>query len=145
MLTKKVHETLERALNQYARDFGGGGSGLSLPKELKAIQTNSQRLFYGAAVMCALIFLLILYLILTNQTDIAYLSAVYSLGGVGLAGLVTLMIKLARSFTESSLALVLASRLPTDEVRPVLNALLAGNSAPAHSDFQIPKYSNQND
>lgn len=139
MLTKKVQEALERALNPYSRDLGGGGNGFSLSKELKVIQKNSQRFFYGAAAMCALIFLLILYLILTNQEDIAYVSAVYSIGGVGLAGLVTLMIKLAKAFTESNLTLVLASRLPTDDVRAVLNALLAGDSSPGSQQLSESK------
>ena len=80
-----------------------------------------------------------MYLILTYQKDIRYLTAVYSIGGVSLAGLVTLMIKLGKTYTESSLVLVLASKLPTDDVRSVLNALLAGTKSAGAQDAQNPK------
>jgi len=137
MLTKKVREVLERATNPSFRDFGGDESSVS--NELKNIQTHSKRFFYAAAMMCVLIFLLIMYLILTNQKDVRYLTAVYSIGGVSLAGLVTLMIRLGKTYTESSLVLVLASKLPTDDVRPVLNTLLASGKPDGSQDTQNPK------
>ena len=139
MLTKKVHEVLERAINPSSRDFGRDGDETSVSNELKKIQTNSKRFFYAAAVMCVLIFLLIMYIILTNQKDIRYLTAIYSIGGVSLAGLVTLMIRLGKTYTESSLVLILASKLPTDDVCPVLNALLAGSKSVGSQDSQNPK------
>lgn len=139
MLTKNVREILERAANPSSRGFGGEGNGFDLSKELKTIRTDSKRFFYAAAVMCALIFLLIIYLILNNQKDIRYLTAIYSIGGVSLAGLVTLMIRLGKAYTESSLVLVLVSKLPTDDVRPVLNILLSGNKPAGSQDAQNPK------
>ncbi len=139
MLTKKVREVLERATNPSSRGLGGEDDGFDLSKELKTIQANSRWIFFAAAVMCVLIFLLIIYLILTNQKDIRYLTAVYSIGGVSLAGLVTLMIKLGKTYTESNLVLVLASKLPTDDVLPVLNALLAGSKSVSSQDAPNPK------
>ncbi len=139
MLTKKVRKVLERATNPSSRGFGGDGDEASVSNELKNIQTHNKRFFYAAALMCVLIFLLIMYLILTNQKDVRYLTAVYSIGGVSLAGLVTLMIRLGKTYTESSLVLILVSKLPTDDVRPVLNALLAGSKSAGSQDTQNPK------
>lgn len=139
MLTKKVREVLERATNPYSRGLGTDDDEFGLLKELKTIQVNSKWFFFAAAVMCVLIFLLIIYLILTNQNDIRYLTAVYSIGGVSLAGLVTLMIKLGKTYTESSLVLVLASKLPTDDIRAVLNALLAPGKSADAQDVQNSK------
>ncbi len=129
MLSKNVHKALERVTTSSSKDFGSRG-GVSLSKDFKTIQSNSQSFFYVAAVMCVLIFVLVIYLILKNQNNVTYLTAIYAIGGASLAGLVTLMIKIGKAYVESSVILIIIFNLPKDDVLPALKALRSDKDKP---------------
>lgn len=134
MLTKRIRNAIEYAAVSDSRSFGGGPGTTDISKNLESVKTKNYRYFYAAGVLISLVCILAMYFILKYQDNIAVLSAISSLGGLSLAGFISQMIRLGKEQNQADLIWHLASRLPVDDVRPVLQALLEQEStAPAES------------
>jgi len=127
MLSKNIRQALEAATKSSSMELGTNAGSADPADRFKTIQRTATKFFGAAAAVCVLIFLVVVYLILIHRDDIKFLTAVQTIGGISLSGLVTLMIRLAKSYSEATVIWILASKLPTDDIRPTLNALLTGD------------------
>ena len=90
---------------------------------------RSSQLFYAALFMVLVVFVMMMYLLVTFADDTVTFVAVSSTSGVSISGLIWFALKISRESSELALMLILLEHLPSEDALAALQAILAGRKS----------------
>lgn len=137
LLTGPVRAALEGRTR--TSGFGPDGGRADVAFLLGHALSHSVRLLYGAAAMAAIVFVVMIVLIVYYRDDLTILAGLSAAFGTGIAGLVTLVVRMSKSVTQAGVLLALVSQLPDEDALEALKALLRADSSTRTSDTLVAK------
>jgi hypothetical protein len=141
MLSQVLEDVLSSNIETTGRPFGPEGAVGKIGTDLRRVLDKSRIFQYVAGAMCVALFVVYLILVVLHHDDTIKLGAFSSVFGISIAGLITVMMRMADQQVQSGMLLSLISCLPQDEVLPAFKALLdherkAKNSTTRKSSVQ---------
>lgn len=128
MLVRTIQTSLEEFVGRDSVVLGeetGGQSGAQLlSTRLWAAHRDARLLQFIAGAMILVLFLATIVGLSVSQIGSVTLGAVAAASGATLSGLIILMLRSARQMHESTLLAAMAERLPEEDLRDVMLALL---------------------
>lgn len=97
-----------------------------LRADLKGISKRDAKYFNVCAGMVTLLFAGAFVFVVTNLHNPNTVKLVFAITGVSFGGLITQMIALWKEKVHSDMVLLLAGKLPPDELKTIIGTLLSG-------------------
>jgi hypothetical protein len=95
----------------------------NLRKDLEAVKKDNSRYFVVCVVMIVLLFIISIIVVLTNLAKPDIIKIAMTAFGISTAGLITLMIKLWRTKSNTEMLILLAINMDAETIKSVINIL----------------------
>jgi hypothetical protein len=122
ILTGSIRKALEEELRA-PRAFGVG-RGAARAILLQRTYDHSVRLLYGAAAMSLMLFIVMIALLLATRDHPGVLTALSTVFGTSIAGLIGVMLRISKSVTQAGLLIAIVSSMPREDGLEALKIIL---------------------
>lgn len=95
----------------------------NLRKDLEAVKRDNGRYFVVCVVMIGLLFITSIIVVLTNLANPDIIKGAMAAFGISTAGLITLMIKLWRTKSNTEMLILLAINMDAETIKTVIGIL----------------------
>lgn len=95
----------------------------NLRKDLEAVKRDNGRYFVVCVVMIGLLFITSIIVVLTNLANPDIIKGAMAAFGISTAGLITLMIKLWRTKSNTEILILLAINMDAETIKTVIGIL----------------------
>lgn len=127
LLSNEIRSAIEGQLR--TTDFGAGGIKAGFVDILRDAQIHSTRLLYGAAAMTIMLFVLMVFFIVSLRDNPSSLMGISAIFGTSIFGLILAMMKISRSNTQAGLLLAMAANLRAEDALEAFKAILRADGA----------------
>lgn len=127
MISKRLQNIIRNAVSAPTGSQGSGKEEIQTDffrQELIKEQGRAGRMLNIALAMIFLVFIVMIYFLITNTGNTSFLTVIMAASGVSISGLIWFAIQTARERSQSSMLLLLADRLPAEDTLSAMNSLI---------------------
>ena len=122
MLTRKLARIVEAGVMEHGA-LGGGDAADHFQQQCMTLQQRSNRFYLVAVAMTVVLFVVMLLLMVVLRHNAAVLAGLGTICGTGMFALIGMLTRISKEVVQVGLLLVLATRLPPEDVVGLLRVL----------------------